>query len=300
MRKLSTVEFIRRASAQHGFKYDYKLVKYISAIDKVKIICPEHGTFEQIPNNHWQGKGCPRCGVKYRSPTTSDTHTFAAKARKVHGLRYDYDLVEYINAKSKVLLICPEHGIFEQTPSNHLSGFGCNDCGTALTATKLTSTTEAFVQKAIQAHGIKYDYSLAEYKSSSEVVSIICPTHGEFTQTPDNHLQGTSCPRCVSGRGGFKTALPAVFYYGRICGSNLYKLGVTSRTIRERYSTEGRGLEVLRLIPFKKGNQARALETKLKRKHKSSRYFGPSPFKYTGVTEIYVNDILRQDSMRCI
>jgi len=121
-------KFIEDARKVHGDKYDYSKVEYINANTPVTIICPEHGKFPQTPRNHLAGHGCPVCSNSYM-----DTEKFIEDARKVHGDKYDYSKVEYINAKTPVTIICPEHGEFERTPDNHLHGshglgLGCPNC----------------------------------------------------------------------------------------------------------------------------------------------------------------------------
>ena len=123
--KLDNVEFIKSAIKVHGNKYDYSLVVYINSATKVKIICPIHGIFEQLPNNHLsQKQGCPLCGGGIKS----NKEEFIEKSNKIHG-SYDYSLVKYINNNTKVDIICIEHGIFKQTPHNHLNNQGCPKCG---------------------------------------------------------------------------------------------------------------------------------------------------------------------------
>ena len=122
------------------------------------------------------------------------TVEFINEARKVHGEKYDYSKVEYRNNREKVIIICPEHGEFLQSPEKHLSGQGCPACG----GTK-KNTTDIFIEKARKVHGEKYDYSKVEYTTNKKKVCIICPEHGEFWQDPHNHLKGKGCPVCGDG-----------------------------------------------------------------------------------------------------
>jgi len=121
-------EFIIDMIEIHNNKYDYSLVEYINTKTKVKIICPIHGTFKQRPYSHRFGQGCSKCGyinvIKHRS---SNTSLFIKKSKLIHN-EYDYSLVEYINNYTKVKIICPVHGIFEQRPQDHLKGNGCKKC----------------------------------------------------------------------------------------------------------------------------------------------------------------------------
>ena len=120
------------------------------------------------------------------------TNEIIAKAKLVHGDKYDYSKVDYVKDYIKVCIICPEHGEFWQRPHAHLQGQGCPKCKSK----KQTCTTDEFIAKAKKIHGDKYDYSKVDYSNAHTKVCIICPNHGEFWQTPNNHLRGHGCPKC--------------------------------------------------------------------------------------------------------
>lgn len=124
--KYTTKDFINKAVSIHGDKYDYSHVCYINSNTKVEIICPIHGSFWQTPNMHigMKHQGCPMCGGTKRMTIEE----FVKKARDIHGNRYDYSLAVYKNNKTKVELICQEHGVFAITPNAHLRGDGCPLC----------------------------------------------------------------------------------------------------------------------------------------------------------------------------
>lgn len=185
-RHKTTEDFIREAREVHGNKYDYSKTVYKKAHEKVCIICPEHGEFWQAPANHLTGEKCPKC-----SKVKSDREYFIERAKKVHGEKYDYSKVEYVNNDTKVCIICPEHGEFWQNMNSHLEGRGCPVCGGSK-----RSTTEEFIEKAKKVHGDKYDYSKVNYVKRTTKVCIICPEHGEFWQNPAEHLRGNGCPKC--------------------------------------------------------------------------------------------------------
>ena len=195
---LSKEDFIKKSREVHGDKYDYTKIKYVNSATKVCIICPEHGEFCQQPNNHLSGKGCPKCSGVY-IPTTEEWIT---SARKVHGDRYDYSKVRYVNNITKVCIICPEHGEFLQKPNNHTQGQGCPKCGVEKNNENKTLTKEEFIKKANEKHGDKYNYSKVDYVNNSTKVMIICPKHGEFWQTPNSHTQGVGCPKCANESNG--------------------------------------------------------------------------------------------------
>lgn len=126
---ISREEFIKRASKLHNNKYNYSKSNYINTKTKIEIICPKHGSFWQEPENHIQGDGCPECGKEtVVKKLSSNTEEFIRKARLVHGNKYNYSKVNYINSENKVEIICPTHGSFWQKPTNHLYGCGCPKC----------------------------------------------------------------------------------------------------------------------------------------------------------------------------
>ena len=125
-------------------------------------------------------------------PKKLTTEEFIQKAKQVHGDRYDYSEFVYGNAHDKTIIICPEHGAFEQTPANHVyKSSGCPVCSSNKKLTK-----EQFVSRSKEVHGDKYDYSKVDYKNSQTKVTIICPEHGEFHQLPNSHLSGRGCFKC--------------------------------------------------------------------------------------------------------
>lgn len=196
--KMTTEEFIQKAKAIHGDKYDYSKTKYYDYNTNVIITCPIHGDFEQKPNSHLQGCGCKKCNYKLiNKKRIYNNEIFVKKAKEVHGDKYDYSKINYVNKRTKVCIICPEHGEFWQNPSNHLNGNGCPVC--KLEKSKLT--TEKFIEKAKAIHGDKYDYSKVDYKNNTTKVCIICPVHGEFWQVASYHLCGSGCPSCSESKG---------------------------------------------------------------------------------------------------
>lgn len=192
-RRMTLADFISAASNTHGDRYDYSRTEYKNAKTKVVIICPEHGAFEQTPETHLRGHGCPLCG----SP--ADTRdSFIAKAKAIHGDRYDYSQVEYRGSMEKVTIVCPEHGPFQMRPSSHIvNKQGCKPCGLRRRSKNTTKTTEQFIAEAKAVHGDRYDYSQVEYTSALAGVTIICREHGAFTQRAVSHLRGSGCPHCA-------------------------------------------------------------------------------------------------------
>lgn len=152
MRRLTTEEFIQKARKVHGDKYDYSLSTYTTAKQKVQIICPKHGIFEQSPDGHLRGQGCPQCKAEKTSiRCKKDIEVFIEEAQKVHNNKYNYSKFNYVSAHVKGIIICPEHGEFEQSPANHLAGKGCPDC-----AKSKMSKGEAIVKNYLDKNNIAY------------------------------------------------------------------------------------------------------------------------------------------------
>ena len=186
--KYNTDIFIKKSKEVHGDKYNYSLVNYTKLSNKVKIICTEHGEFEQRAQAHIMGSGCKKCYESSRNLTLSQ---FIESANKIHNNKYEY--IGYVSLKKKMSIICKDHGEFQQTPSKHLLGQGCLKC--FIDSRKLKQSD--FLKKSINTHGDKYNYSKSKYVNHSTKVCIICKEHGEFYQTPNNHIcQKKGCPKC--------------------------------------------------------------------------------------------------------
>ena len=206
---VGTEDFIKRATERHNGKYDYSLVDYIKSSIRVKIICPVHGIFEQTPNSHLKTGGCYECSGKRRKTTEE----FIAQAIEVHGYKYDYSLVEYKTASTKVKIICPEHGVFEQTPQGHVSrGDGCPSCGKL--SRPIRYTQEEFIEKAVAVHGNTYDLSTVEYLGCAHKIYPTCKEHGIFSQVSYRFLGGYGCPKCANR--GFKYDEPCELYIHKV------------------------------------------------------------------------------------
>lgn len=119
-------QFIIDANKKHNNKFSYTNLVYVNDKSDVTVTCPIHGDFEQNARSHLNGRGCHKC---YLENKAYDTNTFINKARTIHLEHYDYSKVVYTLSREKVIIICPEHGDFPQTPNDHLCGKGCSKCG---------------------------------------------------------------------------------------------------------------------------------------------------------------------------
>lgn len=127
----------------------------------------------------------------------STKEEFVEKAKNIHGDRYDYSLVEYVDSKTRVGIICPIHGVFTVTPSSHLTGRVCKKCSIEKRAAGARTSIKEFIDRSNILHNFKFDYSLVhQFQIQHEKVKIICPVHGEFKQAANAHLQGYDCNKC--------------------------------------------------------------------------------------------------------
>lgn len=195
-KKTSINEFIDISIKVHNNKYIYEKSVYKNTHTKLIIICPEHGEFLQIPKEHIKGAGCRKC---YNDLQRTNILDFIEKSNKIHNNKFNYEKVSYNKLKDKIIIICPEHGEFEQFASNHLIGKGCRKCGDD----DLLKDTLYFIEKSNLIHNNNYDYSNVKYKNSISNVDINCKYHGIFSQKPYSHLEGRGCPKC-GNRFGIK------------------------------------------------------------------------------------------------
>ena len=237
-----TEYWINMVKEIHGDKYDYSLVEYKKANSKVKIICKKHGEFVQLAGAHLKGYGCYHCKFNSMRMTLNE---FIIKANKQHNFKFDYSLVEYKNNSTKVKIICPIHGIFEQTPAEHLKAKDCTICSGRCRDEK------DFIHKANYIHNSIYDYTKCTYINASTKVVITCPVHGEFEQTPNSHLRKSGCPDCAKENFGWTEDLfkkrcdknnngLGIFYILRCFNDTeeFYKLGITSQSIKARFNSK--------------------------------------------------------------
>lgn len=238
-KRKTTEQFIEESRRVHGDKYDYSKVEYKNQLTEVVIICPIHGEFKQKPKLHLKGHGCRECAklsfgkgkrskvkdncfrnqmsIQPQSKKSSQKHCgilrniktcddFIREARKIHGDKYDYSKVEYVNNLTKVCIICHkkdkngcEHGEFWQTPSQHIRyERGCHKCAHEYNAQSQSLKKDDFVRFAIEKWDNKYSYELMNYVDYKTKVTIVCPLHGNFEQTPIQHLRSCGCKECIS------------------------------------------------------------------------------------------------------
>ena len=182
-------EWIIEANKIFNNQYEYiKIFKKDNKYNFFEIKCKIHGIFEKKIQNHIKKQqGCPLCS----KPSRLNNELFILKANEIHNHKYDYSKINYINGHKKIIIICKDHGEFEQLPCNHLVGHNCPIC-----SNRHKITNELFIEKANKIHNNKYDYSEINYKNSHTLINITCKDHGIFSQMPLNHLKGNGCYKC--------------------------------------------------------------------------------------------------------
>lgn len=187
--------FIDKAKLIHDNRYDYSLVNYKDNKTDINIICKIHGIFKQNPQVHLRGNGCSICSGNKRH--TLDK--FIAKGNEIHNNYYDYSLSKYKNADTNINIICPEHGVFEQTYFKHINlKRKCKKCADE----NNKFTKEEFIDRANKVHNFRYDYSNINYINTNSSINIKCLIHGEFTQRASDHVnKKNGCPHCKNSKG---------------------------------------------------------------------------------------------------
>jgi very-short-patch-repair endonuclease len=180
-------DFLKKSINKHCGKYDYSLVEYKRIDRKIKIICPEHGIFEQKPESHLK-RGCPICEGNMKV----DTEQIKIIFNEIHDNKFDYSLVNYKGNKIKIKIICPKHGIFEQTPAYHKIGNGCPMCNESsgerkirefLKNNKIIFKPQKKFQDCKDIHNLIFDFYLPEKNVCIEY-------NGEQHYIPNNFFGG--------------------------------------------------------------------------------------------------------------
>lgn len=153
------------------------------------------------PDRKFCNKNCKKCEkniqkeIKSLNRKNIKSREFIEKSKKIHGNKFKYDLIVYNNCREKVKIICPKHGIFEQTPNNHLyNKQGCNQC--SVDSHKIYLLDLNRIEKLKKIHNNKYNY--IDININNGFINIICPHHGLFIQYLYSHEYGHGCPKCNS------------------------------------------------------------------------------------------------------
>ena len=206
---MTNAEWIEKARTYHGHRYDYSETVFRGATKRVKLICPKHGPWWVMASQHASPSahhGCRQCW------NLISDEEWLRRFKERHGDEYDYSRCHFQGVDTPVEIICKEHGSFYAAPGRHgrpAKSFhaapgrhgrpagkgGCPDC-------RRLDSRARFLERSKAAHGDRYDYSLADFKTIHDKIEIICKEHGPFWQTPHNHESGHGCRKCGGGGGG--------------------------------------------------------------------------------------------------
>ena len=198
--QMTFIGCIDKANKVHNGFYTYPEENvFTGAKGRLNVLCPKHGPFETSVRVHLGGSRCKKCANEIKGANASvPLSVWLERAYEKHKGKYDLSKVHltYKNSDSRVIIICPEHGEFEQNAESHSRGYGCNKCANDYNTQNKTYTQQTFEVKSNDVHKGKYGYTKAKYINSLEPVIITCPIHGDFEQRPVNHMRGYGCPKC--------------------------------------------------------------------------------------------------------
>ncbi len=308
-KRKTTKKFIIESMIMHNRKYDYSLTNYSTAWSKVKIICPIHGIFEQIPVLHCKGNGCPSCrdddnGVRHKISAEDLMHAANIK----HENYYDYSSTQWNKTRSRIEIICPAHGMFSEQTHKHIHlGNGCPLCRDNGKSNRKVFKVprEMYIRNfsllASEVHNNYYSYDNIKFSSTTsyrrEKINITCPVHGDFLQQPRKHLEGNGCKKCNQSVGWHRNrykGIPTTLYYIKI-NNEFYKIGVTLNNVKSRFKYDKcNSIEVIFEKKYDDGELAYDEEQRILKEYKLFAYCG-IPLLSNGNTEIFIKNVLNVD-----
>lgn len=296
--------FKNQATEIHGYKYNYDKVQYQKQSAKVTITCNAHGDFLQTPNAHLRGSGCRECSDINNAHNRSTKHSeFVKQLKAINGTAFaELKFLEEVVGLNNKVLAENKYGKVLVTPQNLLSGRNAS-------IRSATDKTLYFKNQAIEIHGDSYDYSKSVYEGCKTKLAIICPKHGEFRQSPQDHLKGCGCPTCGMKiscgftkeswiSAGIKSKGENVIYkmyFARIWDDYelFYKVGITFRDVDDRFCEMGRlyNYEILKVIDSNDGEFIWNLEQEYHKENKvnhivPNKKFGGSRYECYSLIEL--------------
>ena len=286
-RDKTTEEFISLAKIVHGDKYDYSETIYLKCKEDVKVFCKKcNKFFTTRASNHISSlaRGCKYCA----GFSDDEGAAFIEKARVKHKNKFNYDLVDYKNNSTLVIIVCPIHGAVKMRPSDHLTNGGCKLCGVEKRAKKRSLTQEDFISKAKATHGEDYSYKEVVYKNNHTKVFIKCNKCGQvFKQRPQSHLAGRGCSGCAAW--GYTPAKCGNFYI--LVSDNIIKVGICNRPVSVRVldinKSSGKDFRVIHQIKFSNGAIPQNIERNILSYLRSN--YQPVDECYDGSTECFLD-----------
>lgn len=233
--RLTTAEFIAKATTIHGDTYDYSDAVYTNSHTDVVIKCKQHGAFAQRPNNHLNGAGCSLCGyVRMTDKSKITKETFLARCKEKHNGTFDYSEVVFVDMTTPVKITHNCGYSFYTTPASHLTTTTCVQCSINKLIIRNKEVNKTAKNNFYSKYKDTYKF-ITPYTKAKLPITVQHLTCGHiFTSSPDN-LKIERCPSCAGH--GFNPAIPAILYYLSIDNGTYYKIGITNRTVKERFTS---------------------------------------------------------------
>ncbi len=281
--------FLSQAKKIQGDNFDYSLFKYKGHNVKSLFICNYcDNIIEQTPSNHLQGNGCNQCSTR----TIWTNSKFIEESRKKHGDIFNYTFTNYTGRKNRVLIQCSCGELFSQFPGNHLRGAGCKSCSFKKANIKKRLDFNIILERFKVTHGDYYDYNNSIYLGMHKEIEIICPIHKSFWMPVLDHQRGCGCPECATT--GYKQSLPGILYYLLDVVTGLYKIGITNKTVKERFGKKMKEIKLIKTWHFEDGSDAYELEQFLHSEFSEYQELNEN-FINNGATEFFNRDVLNLD-----
>jgi len=204
---LTTEKYIKNVISRHGILFDYSKTEYIGSKYKIEVGCAQHGMYWVEAGSHYRKPVCPLCSrdQSNKNQRIMNADEYIIKANKVHNNYYKYPDLKYKNSRTKIDILCPNHGIFKQRTGVHLLGDGCPKCANEYRTNKQRMSIDEYLNRARRMHDDIYDYSNVVYTALSNKIEIICIKHGSFSQNAGSHINGSGCPVCDKGKTSSKS-----------------------------------------------------------------------------------------------
>lgn len=273
-----------QAIAQRGFSKD-KDYFYVNSRARVSLTCPKGHHFKAMPCTFRRSRiGCPKCAGLCPQKAQEELE----KVIQDRGYSKDKDF-DYAGSATKISLVCPNGHPLKIKPNSFKRGDGCAKCS-GYCVRQAQENFERLIEGEGYLKGAGYAYTRNKAK-----VPLICPSGHHFQMRPNSFNNGERCPACVSS--GFNQCIPAILYYIAFYPSPdraVYKIGITNRTVAERYQKCKTPYRILMEKHFESGLDCREEESMLIRKHYKHRC-KDTPVDGLGNKELFDIDVLGLD-----
>ena len=288
-----------KLKAKHQDRFDYSKAIFIDMGTPIEIICKEHGSFLQTPQQHLTtSQCCPKCVFKYRKedPNKVGFDSFLERMNIAQNNNYIFLDSNFTILREKYNFKCIKHNTeFVQGANDAIVGkTGCALCKSEKITLANSKTHEQWLEQAITKHGSKFEYDKAVYQGDKVKVTIKCPHHGYFEQTAGQHLV-YGCDKCARDAVNVERYkdTPTIFYTFEYKG--VYKIGITTKKSAQiRYYKDiddWENTSNLIEVPFVNFPEAYMFEQFLINNYQEYRYWGEKLFNKTGITEVFTKNI---------